>query len=115
MNTVRAMAIDAETAMPILSNRIGGLSGAAIKPIAIRCVYEVYDLVKVPIIGCGGVVNWRDVVEFILAGASAVQVGTAIALKGPKMFGAVVRGLESYLKKKGYGSIEDIVGLSHRN
>ena len=115
INTVRAMAIDTETAMPILSNRVGGLSGPAIKPIAIRCVYEVYDSVKVPIIGCGGVANWRDAVEFMLAGASAVQIGTAIALKGLGVFGAVARGIEAYLKKKDYGSVEDIVGLSHRS
>ncbi|PIX31907.1 dihydroorotate dehydrogenase, partial [Candidatus Bathyarchaeota archaeon CG_4_8_14_3_um_filter_42_8] len=80
INTVKAMAIDTETAMPILSNKIGGLSGPAIKPIAVRCVYEIYEQVKVPIVGCGGVTNWRDAVEFLLAGATAVQIGTAVAL-----------------------------------
>ena len=78
VNTVRAMAIDVETARPILANRIGGLSGPAIKPIAVRCVYEIYGEVDVPIVGCGGVTSWRDAVEFMLAGASAVQVGSGI-------------------------------------
>lgn len=115
INTVRAMAIDVETAMPILSNRFGGLSGPAIKPIALRCVYEIYETVKVPIIGCGGVTNWRDAVEFFLAGASAVQLGTAIATKGVSVFGAVVRGIKAYLKRKNFRSVEEVVGLSHRS
>jgi dihydroorotate dehydrogenase (NAD+) catalytic subunit len=115
INTVRAMVIDTETAMPILSNKIGGLSGPAMKPIAIRCVYEIYEHVKVPIIGCGGIVNWRDAVEFLLAGASAVQIGTAVAQKGPNVFRAVTRGINVYLKRKGFESVNKIVGLSHRN
>ncbi len=115
INTVRAMAIDAETAMPILSNKVGGLSGSAIKPIAVRCVYEVYEQVKVPIIGCGGITNWRDAVEFLLAGASAVQIGTAVALKGSSVFKAVSRGIEAYLRKNRFKSVNEIVGLSHRS
>ena len=115
INTVKAMAIDTETTMPILSNKIGGLSGLAIKPIAIRCVYEIYEHVKVPIIGCGGITNWRDAVEFLLAGATAVQIGTAVALKGPNVFKIVAQGIDAYLKKKGFRSVNEIVGLSHRN
>jgi dihydroorotate dehydrogenase (NAD+) catalytic subunit len=115
INTVKAMAIDTETAIPILSNKIGGLSGPAIKPIAIRCVYEIYERVKVPIVGCGGVTNWRDAVEFLLAGASAVQIGTAVASKELGVFGAVVRGIDAYLKRKGFKSVNEIVGLSHRS
>jgi len=114
INTVRAMAIDVETAMPILSNKFGGLSGPAIKPIALRCVYEIYEKVKVPIIGCGGITNWRDAVEFFLAGASAVQIGTAIATKDVSVFDAVVRGIKAYLRRKNFRSVEEIVGLSHR-
>jgi dihydroorotate dehydrogenase (NAD+) catalytic subunit len=109
------MAIDTETAMPILSNKIGGLSGPAIKPIAVRCVYKIYEQVKVPIVGCGGVSNWQDAVEFLLAGATAVQIGTAVAIKGPSIFKAVNQGIDAYLKKKGFRSVEEIVGLSHRN
>jgi len=114
INTVKAMAIDVETAMPVLGNRVGGLSGPAMKTIALRCVYDVYERVKVPIIGCGGVASWRDAVEFLLAGASAVQIGTAIALKGPSVFKAVTRGIDKYLKNKGFDGVEEIVGLSHR-
>jgi dihydroorotate dehydrogenase (NAD+) catalytic subunit len=115
INTVKAMAIDTEIAMPILSNKTGGLSGPTIKPIAVRCVYEIHEQVKVPIVGCGGIADWRDAVEFLLAGASAVQIGTAIALKGPGVFKSVARGIEAYLKKKRFGSVEEIVGLSHRS
>lgn len=114
INTVRAMAIDVETAIPILSHEKGGLSGPAIKPIAVRCVYEIYERVKAPIIGCGGIAGWRDAVEFILAGASAVQVGTAIALKGVGIFENITKGIKAYLHRKGYRGINEIVGLAHR-
>jgi len=109
------MAIDPETAMPILSNKAGGLSGPAIKPVSVRCVYEIYERVKLPIIGCGGITNWRDAVEFLLAGARATQIGTAIAIEGPNVFKAITRGISSYLRRKGFGSVEEIVGLSHRS
>jgi dihydroorotate dehydrogenase (NAD+) catalytic subunit len=114
INTVKAMAIDPETSMPILGNKLGGLSGSAIRPIAIRCVYDIYERVKVPIIGCGGIANWRDAVEFFLAGTSAVQIGTAIATKGSSVFRAVSRGIDAYLKRKGFKNVGEIVGLSHR-
>lgn len=114
INTVRAMKIDVETAHPVLTNKIGGLSGPAIRPIAVRCVYELYRAVEIPIVGCGGIRCWRDAVEFILAGATAVQIGTAIALEGLSVFRKVVEGIRSYLERKGYGGIDEIVGLSHR-
>ena len=113
INTVRAMKIDIKTGRPILANRIGGLSGPAIKPIAVRCVYEIYERVRIPIFGCGGILNWRDAIEFILAGASAVQVGTAIALRGLEVFRAISKGIEAYIEKKGFRSVGEIVGLSH--
>lgn len=115
MNTVKAMALDVETALPILSNRVGGLSGSAIKPIALRCVYEVYERVKVPIMGCGGVMDWRDAVEFLLVGASAVQIGTGVSVRGPDIFRQVAHGIEKYVKTKGFGRLGDVVGLSHRS
>lgn len=114
INTVKAMAIDPQTTVPILSNKIGGLSGPAIKPIAVRCVYEIYEHVKLPIVGCGGIANWYDAVEFLLAGATAVQIGTAIAQKGPKIFRSITRGISTYLKRKGFKNVKEIVGLSHR-
>jgi len=113
VNTLRAMRIDVETAKPVLAKTIGGLSGPAIKPIAVRCVYEIYEAVDVPVIGCGGINTWRDAVEFMLAGASAVQIGTSIALKGLGVFKSVAKGMDTYLRRKGFGSVKDIVGLSH--
>ncbi|MBS7639749.1 dihydroorotate dehydrogenase [Candidatus Bathyarchaeota archaeon] len=114
INTVRAMAIDVETFRPILANRFGGLSGAAIKPIAVRCVYEIYESVDLPIIGCGGIRDWRDAVEFMLAGASAVQIGSAIALEGLSIFKSICDGIISYLRRKGFRSVSEIVGLAHK-
>ena len=108
------MAIDIETCIPILANRFGGLSGAAIKPIAVRCVYEIYEAVNIPVIGCGGVRTWMDLVEFMLAGARAVQIGSAIALEGLTVFKSVCDGLSEYLKRKGFRSVEEIVGLVHK-
>jgi len=114
VNTVRAMAIDLETMRPILANKIGGLSGAAIKPIALRCVFEIYPMVKVPVIGCGGITSWQDAVEFLLAGASAVQIGTAIALKDVEVFRAVSRGINLYLRGKNFDNVKEIIGLAHK-
>lgn len=113
MNTVRAMSINVETGIPILANIVGGLSGPAVKPIALRNVYEVYGEVHIPIVGCGGVTNWRDAVEFFLAGASAVQIGTAVAIVGTRVFSQVVRGISAYLRKRSSRSVRDIVGLAH--
>jgi len=114
INTVRAMAIDVETFKPILANKFGGLSGAAIKPIAVRCVYEIYETVNVPIIGCGGIRSWRDAVELMLAGASAIQVGSAIAFEGLSIFKSICDGIETYLKRKGFRSVSEIIGLAHK-
>lgn len=115
INTVRAMAIDVNTTRPILANKIGGLSGQAIKPIAVRCVYEIYRRVDVPVVGCGGIITWQDAVEFMLAGASAVQVGTAVAFEGLDVFRYIAEGIDSYLERMGFGSVKEIVGLSHQH
>ena len=112
-NTFKAMAIDIDTGRPILANKIGGLSGPAIKPIAIRCVYEIYEKVKIPIIGCGGAVNWQDIVEFFLAGASAIQIGTAIAYEGFNVFKNIENGIRNYMDLKGIRSLRDFVGKAH--
>lgn len=114
VNTFKAMAIDIETCRPILANKYGGLSGPAVKPMAIRCVYDLYRSVDIPIIGCGGISTWQDAVEFMLAGASAVQIGTAIAYKGIGIFDSVNRGIESYLKRKEFKNINEIVGLAQK-
>ena len=115
INTVRAIAINIETTQPILSNKRGGLSGPAVKPIALRHVYDIHEHVKTPIIGCGGITTWQDAVEFLLAGASAVQIGTAIAQKNPAVFTAINRGIAAYLKKKKLRSVKEIVGQAHRS
>lgn len=115
VNTVKAVVIDSETQMPVLSNIRGGLSGPAIKPVALRCVFDIFEAdLKVPIFGCGGVTNWEDTVEFLLAGASAVQVGTGVALEEPSVFRSINDGIKAYLERKGYGSAKEIVGLSHQ-
>jgi dihydroorotate dehydrogenase (NAD+) catalytic subunit len=114
INTVKAMSIEVETGRPQLANKFGGLSGPAIKPIAVRCVYDVYRSVEVPVIGCGGITCWQDAVEFMLAGASAVQVGTAVAFKGVNVFSSITEGVDGYLKRKGYKNVKDIVGLAHK-
>ncbi|GBC75671.1 Dihydroorotate dehydrogenase B (NAD(+)), catalytic subunit [archaeon HR06] len=113
-NTIKALAIDPEIGKPILSNVYGGLSGKALKPIALRCVYELYEKLDIPIIGCGGIEDWRDAVEFILAGARAIQIGTAIAYKDIKVFRDICEGLTLYLERKGYKELENLVGRAHR-
>ena len=116
VNTLKAMAIDSETMLPVLSNVKGGLSGPAMKPVALRCVYDIREeLPDVPIIGCGGIVDSSDAVEFFLAGASAVQVGTAIATENIDVFHGITKGVETYLRKKHYRSVKEIVNLAHRS
>ena len=110
INTVRALAIDVELRRPVLSAGFGGLSGPAIKPIAVRAVCELYGALDVPVIGCGGVMSWRDAVEFILAGASAVQVGSAIYYRGLGVFKAITDGLAAYMERTGYAKVADMVG-----
>jgi dihydroorotate dehydrogenase (NAD+) catalytic subunit len=114
INTLRAMSIDIETMMPILSNRIGGLSGNAIKPIGIRCVYEISKKLEIPVIGCGGVSSWKDVVEYMIAGASAVQIGSVLGTGGPRIFNQITTGLKKYVEKKQLENIGEIIGISHK-
>jgi len=115
INTVKAMVIDIETGKPVLGGIVGGLSGLAIKPIALRCIYEIFKEIKAPIIGCGGISNWMDAVEFFMAGASAIQIGTAILHKNLKVFREIIRGLNNYLRRKNIKNIGEIVGLAHKN
>ncbi|MFZ0357682.1 MAG: dihydroorotate dehydrogenase, partial [Nitrososphaeraceae archaeon] len=114
INTLRAMTIDIETMMPILSNRVGGLSGTAIKPIGVRCVYEISKNIKAPVIGCGGVSSWQDVIEYMMAGASAVQIGSVLSSNGPKIFNRITRDLKNYVDKKGMKNISEIIGIAHK-
>lgn len=114
INTLRAMAIDVETERPILSNKIGGLSGTPIKPVAVRCVYEISSLYDIPIIGCGGISSWDDAVEFILAGASAVQIGSAVGDNWISVFDDINKGILQYMEKKRFSKIEDMVGRAKK-
>ena len=109
INTLLGMAIDAEKRKPLLSTVTGGMSGAAVKPIALRMVWQVAQAVKIPVIGLGGIMNWRDAVEFILAGASAIQIGTANFID-PTITLKVVEGINDYLDRHGFASVADLVG-----
>ena len=114
INTIRAMKISIDNFDPILSNTVGGLSGTSIKPIAIRCVYELSKKFNVPVIGCGGVSNWADAVEFMIAGAASFQVGTAIGFDGMSIFNSINTGIVKYLERKGYQSVKELIGRSHK-
>jgi len=113
INTVSGMAIDVKQRRPALGNVSGGLSGPAIKPIALLMVYRVAGCVKIPVIGCGGIMNAADALEFILAGATAVQVGTA-SLADPRATLAVVDGLAKYLEAEGIRSVAELRGAARR-
>jgi dihydroorotate dehydrogenase (NAD+) catalytic subunit len=115
INTIRAMAIDVETTRPILSHKIGGLSGTPIKPIAVRCVYEIASKFNIPIIGCGGISNWEDAVEFVLAGASAVQIGSAVAENWVGVFSKINNGISKYMERKNFQKVQDMVGIAKKH
>ena len=115
INTVRAMMIDINFKRPVLSGKFGGLSGPAIKPVAVRAVYEVSDSVKIPVIGCGGIISPEDALEFFMAGASAVQLGTGIFYKDLKIFKEMINGLDAYMKKNNFCKMKELIGLAHRN
>jgi dihydroorotate dehydrogenase (NAD+) catalytic subunit len=109
INTLLGMAIDAEKQKPVLSTVTGGLSGPCVKPIALRMVWQVSKAVKIPIIGLGGIMNAADAIEFMLAGASAIQVGTANFID-PQISVKIIQGIEEYLDRKGIQNINDIIG-----
>ena len=109
VNTLLGMAIDAKSRKPILSTITGGLSGPAIKPIALRMVWQVYNAVKIPVIGIGGIMNATDAIEFMLAGSTAIQVGTANFID-PQVSVKIIKGIESYCKENGFSSVMDLVG-----
>lgn len=110
INTLMGMAIDAEKRRPVLSTVTGGLSGACVKPVALRMVWQVAKAVKIPVVGLGGIMNAADAVEFLLAGASAVQIGTANFID-PAITVKVIKGINEYLDRHGFKSVKEIVGL----
>ena len=109
INTLLGMAIDAEKRRPLLSTITGGMSGAAVKPIALRMVWQVSKAVNIPVIGLGGISNWKDAVEFLLAGATAIEIGTANFID-PAITVKVADGINDYLDRHGFTSIKDIIG-----
>lgn len=112
INTVRGMAIDIESGYPILGNRFGGLSGRAIKPVAIKCVYDLYDTLDIPVIGVGGISDWKDVIEFIMAGARAVEIGSAVG-NNISIFNDIASCTEAFLAEKEW-TLDEIYGMAHK-
>jgi dihydroorotate dehydrogenase (NAD+) catalytic subunit len=112
INTLLGMRIDLKTKKPILANKMGGFSGAAIKPVALRMVYQVYDAVKIPIIGMGGITTAEDVIEMMLAGATAVQVGAANLVE-PYACKNIIEDLPKVMAKYKINSLEEIIGGAH--
>ena len=109
INTMLGMAIDAEKRRPILSTITGGMSGPAVKPVALRMVWQTAKAVKIPVIGLGGICSATDAIEFLLAGASAIQIGTANFID-PSISEKVVDGIADYLERHGFSSVQEIIG-----
>ena len=114
VNTLPAMLIDAYAGRPVLKNRTGGLSGPALKPVALRCVAEIAARVKLPIIGTGGVSTGLDAVEMLMAGATLVGVGSALYPEGPKVFGRIAKEVQAFMADEGYLSLEELRGKAIR-
>jgi len=113
INTLRGMAIDVERRRPVLGNVTGGLSGPAIKPVALAMVYQVAGTVRVPVVGCGGIVDYRDALEFIMAGAAAVEVGSA-GFANPRAPLDVLEGIEQFMQRENVDDINRLVGAARR-
>ena len=113
INTVKAMKIDLELKMPVLANKIGGYSGKAIKPIGVRCVYEISQCVDIPVVGVGGITTGEDALEYIMAGASAVQIGSAIYYRGIDAFKNICNEIGIWMKNHGYKNISELIGVAH--
>lgn len=113
VNTFLAMKIDTKTKKPLLGNIFGGLSGGCIMPIAVRMVYQIFDAIKIPIIGMGGIENYNDALEFIMAGASLVSIGSAI-FENPILPIEVINGIENYFKENNIKDIKDLIGIAHK-
>ncbi len=114
INTVLGMAIDVDSGSPILGGILGGLSGPALHPVAVRAVYQIRNAVSIPVIGVGGIEDSRGALEMMMAGASAIQIGSAITSKGLEVFREVTSGITRFLQANGYRSIRDIVGIASR-
>jgi dihydroorotate dehydrogenase (NAD+) catalytic subunit len=107
------MIINIETREPILDFKVGGVSGPGIRPITVRCVYDLYKVMNIPIIGTGGVTTWKDAIEMMMAGASAVGIGTAVYYEGVGVFKNISEGMAVFMQKEGYKNIRDLIGVAH--
>ena len=112
INTVLGTAVDVDSGLPILGGVLGGLSGPAIHPVALRAVYQIRQAVRIPVIGVGGIEDWKGAVQMMMAGASAVQIGSAITSKGLDVFREVTTGIGKFLERKGYSSVREIVSMA---
>jgi len=113
INTLRALAIDVHLRRPVLSHRLGGLSGPAIKPVGLACVWQIYEKVKIPVVGVGGIATAQDALEYVMAGARALEVGTQVTFEGVGVFGRLSRELSALLEQLGFSRLEDAVGVAH--
>lgn len=114
INTMKAMRINTDAARPVLGNKAGGLSGAALKPVGIRAVYDLASNLEVPVVGVGGIMRGEDAAEYMMAGASAVQVGSAVFYHGIEAFGKIKRELAEFMEQHGYKDINEIIGIALR-
>jgi len=114
INTASGMKINIDARKPILANKIGGVSGPALKPIAVRCVYEIYEAVKIPIIGTGGVTYGKDAIEMLMAGATAVGIGTGVYYRGIDVFKKICSEMEQWMRKNKVKSLGEIRGCAHK-
>ena len=114
INTLRALAIDVRLRRPVLSHGIGGLSGPAIKPVGLACVWQIFNKVSIPVVGVGGIANAEDALEYVMAGARALEVGTQVTFDGVGVFGRLARELSALLDELGFARLEDAVGIAHK-
>jgi dihydroorotate dehydrogenase (NAD+) catalytic subunit len=115
INTIKAMKIDISTAMPVLGNRIGGYSGPAVKPVGVRAVYELSSDLDIPVIGVGGITTGEDVAEYMMAGAAAVQIGSAVMYNGVDAFDRIHRELRMFMESSGYTDVKKLIGAAIRS
>ena len=113
INTVAGMLIDIDARKPVLANKFGGVSGPAIRPVAVKCVYQIFEAVKVPILGMGGICTGRDAIEFVMAGATAVGIGSGVHYRGIGVFKKVCGEMEQWMKANKVESLEEIRGAAH--
>jgi dihydroorotate dehydrogenase (NAD+) catalytic subunit len=114
INTLRALAIEVRLRRPVLAHGLGGLSGPAIKPVGLACVWQIFERVSIPVIGIGGIERAEDVLEYVMAGARAVEIGTGVATHGVELFGRLARELSTLLDELGFARLDDAVGVAHR-